>query len=331
MVSTAGSIVVSALESIEISPEEERFFSSGRTAGLTLFRRNISQNLHETELLVQRLQAIRPAGTPPLVIAIDQEGGRVARLQPPFPNEGPALYLAEGRVDDASLAAIDRYGFSVGQKLLQLGINVNFAPVLDILTEPSNEAIGDRVFGVEPEAVTKRAGAFLLGMERAGVRGCLKHFPGQGHARVDTHMGTARINLSKAELTTRELIPFRDLAEFCSMVMIAHCIYPQLDTAEASRSPVIIEGLLKREIGFAGVVVSDDMNMGAVPQEIRAWTEMLIQSVAAGVDMLLVCRHLERSVAAVEALAREAMRSPAFAARLEEAAHKVTTLRRRFV
>ena len=329
MVSAAGSVVVAALESLEISPDEERFFSRGHAAGVTLFRRNIPHDYRDTKKLVQRLQGIRPSGAPPFIIAIDQEGGRVARLQPPFPNEGPALYLAGGRTDSTSIEHLEHYGFTVGQSLIQLGININFAPVLDILTEPANEAIGDRVFGLDAGVVTSRAAAFLIGMERSGVRGCLKHFPGQGHAKVDTHLGSARIDLSRDDLFSRELIPFEKLVPKCSMVMVAHCVYPKLDSVEASRSHIIINDLLKRDLGFGGVVVSDDMNMGALPQEMAAWTDVLIHSISAGVDMLLVCRHLDRCIAAYEALDREATRSKSFAARLEDAARKVTALRSR--
>lgn len=330
MTDAAGSVLVGAIESTDFTPDEEKFFASGRAAGVTLFRRNIPVDYRETFKLTRKLQSLRAAGTPPLLVAIDQEGGRVARLRQPFPDEGPALYLAGGRSDRTALDSLDRYGFTVGHSLLQLGINTNFAPVVDILTEPKNDAIGDRVFGIDAATVTSRAGAFLAGMERSGVKGCLKHFPGQGHALVDTHMGRAVIHCSLAELRQRELAPFQSLARSCSMIMVAHCVYSQIDSVEASRSAVVIGQILRKEIGFNGVVVSDDMNMGAIPQQLQDWTSALIDSIVAGVDMLLVCRHLERCQAAWEALNAEAARSPAFRARLEDAARRVTEIRKCF-
>jgi beta-N-acetylhexosaminidase len=212
--------------------------------------------------------------------------------------------------------------------LREVGINVDFAPVLDVLTEPTNLAIGDRCFGTTPEQATPRADAFMSGLHSERVMGCLKHFPGQGDARVDTHLGTAVIDVSLQTLVMRELVPFKALASKCPMVMVAHAIYPVLDDYEASRSTIIIMDWLRARLGFEGVVVSDDMNMGALPQEIADWKEALIDAVAAGCDALLVCRHLDRCYAALDALRAEARKSPAFSTRLEDAARRVTGMRR---
>jgi beta-N-acetylhexosaminidase len=240
---------------------------------------------------------------------------------------GPALKIANGNVDHASCLLIQEYGRNVGEALLKIGINVDFAPVLDILTEPSNTAIGDRTFGVTAEQVTERSQAFLRGLQSTGVMGSLKHFPGQGDAKVDTHLGTAEIDVSLQTLWTRELVPFRLMTRLAPMIMISHSIYPALCEKEASRSRVIIEDWLRGRLGFSGVVVSDDMNMGALPQEIKIWQEILVESVAAGCDALLVCKGLDRCYAAVEGLRTAAKKSKVFSDRLEEAATRVTLMR----
>jgi beta-N-acetylhexosaminidase len=228
----------------------------------------------------------------------------------------------------SALAQIRGIAQDVGSELASLGINVNFAPVCDVLTEATNTSIGDRAFGVTPDSVTSRAGSFLEGLHEAGVLGCLKHFPGQGAATVDTHVGGATVALTRHELEQTHLPPFRSLLPFAPMVMISHCIYPALGPGEASSSKAIITGLLKDELGYNGVVVSDDMNMGAVPQDPAHWQDAIINSVAAGVDMVLVCRHLERYELAHEALTREASRSSAFRERLEDAASRMTSMRK---
>jgi beta-N-acetylhexosaminidase len=319
----AADIVLAAIEGAELSPDERAFFEREAPAGVTLFRRNFAQGPAGCRALVRELQSLRRAGAPPVIVAVDQEGGRVSRIAPPFPDRGPAQGLAGGRCDPAALAEIEGYAQTVGSALLDLGINVNFAPVVDVLCEPTNRAIGDRAFGEQPDAVAARAGAFLRGLERSGVLGCPKHFPGQGAARVDTHVGRAVVDVPRARLDERELAPFRALLPDASLVMLSHCVYPDLDRCEASRSRPIIADLLRADLGFDGAALSDDMNMGAVPQDEAAWREALIEAVVAGVDLVLICRHLERARLAVDALRERARRSPAFGRRVEEAASRV--------
>jgi beta-N-acetylhexosaminidase len=324
----ASAVLVAAVEGMVLTSEEERFFREEAPAGVTLFKRNIPQDDYKKlSKLTADLQGTKPTGQPPLVIAIDQEGGRVARIGSPFPNLGPALQLAGGGIDSSSLETIKNYGAAVGAELKHLGVNVDFAPVVDIFTEPTNVAIGDRCFGVTAEQVSLRAGAFMEGLQTDKVLGCLKHFPGQGDARVDTHEGTAIIEASLQTLLTRELEPFRRLLPQSKMVMVSHSIFPALCDREASRSQIVIMDWLRTKLGFQGVVVSDDMNMGALPQEIAAWKTALVDAVAAGCDMLLVCRHLDRCKIALEALRQENAKSPAFRQRLEDAAARVTKLR----
>jgi beta-N-acetylhexosaminidase len=331
MASLAGKVVVAAVEGVQLTPDEEAFFKRHTPAGVTLFRRNIpQQNYHDVKILNSQLQGLCSDGHGPIIVAIDQEGGRVSRMpRPAFPNMGPALKIADGRTTPESLELLHEYGLEVGVALLEVGVNVNFAPVLDILTEPSNLAIGDRVFGLDPASVVARAGAYLAGLQQSGVQGCLKHFPGQGDAKADTHLSGAAIDVSLSTLWQREMEPFRRLSTNCQMVMISHAIYPALCSKEASRSSVILQQWLRGRFGFGGVIVSDDMMMAAMPQDRHEWTESLIDALMAGCDLLLVCRHLDRCYAAVEALDRAAAKSPSVSKRLEEASSRVTSFRRK--
>lgn len=325
-VDKASALLVAALDGEEVSAAERSFFEKECPAGVTLFRRNISPSFLAVQKLCKEIQSFSQLDCPSL-ICIDQEGGRVSRLPEPFPNRGPALNLAEGLKSEDVLNYIQNYGWTVGASLKALGINVNFAPVLDVLSNEQNIAIGDRCFARNAEAVASRAGAYLNGLQESGVQACLKHFPGQGDASDDTHESGTCIRASEELMLERELIPYVSLAKRCDMVMISHAVFSAYDTKPASLSKVIMQDLLRDQIGFGGVIVSDDMNMKAMPQDEKSWQDVMVDAVANGADLLLVCKGLDRCKLALEALRSEAQRSPAFDSRLDEAAKRVRALR----
>lgn len=327
----SATVLVGAIEGQNLTEEERRFFAQTPLSGVTLFGRNIDQDHHDKiRDLIADLSRLQPHAAPPLMIAVDQEGGRVARFRGRAPNDGPALDLVGGLSTPSALGDLHQYGARVGRYLAHLGINVNFAPVLDVLSDKTHNAIGDRAFGRSPDTVTQRAEAFLDGLLSTGVMGCLKHFPGQGDATVDTHLGAAVVDLDRPSLEREAIAPFRSLVSKSPMVMIAHCVYPALDPLPASQSRAIMHDLLRVEMGYQGVIVSDDMTMGAVPQDENDWRESILAAIHGGADMLLVCRHVERMRLAYETLTQAAKRSPETARRLEEAALRVLHLRRSF-
>lgn len=324
----AASIIVGGIEGTELSSQERDLLRSLPWAGVTLFKRNVSADNGATQSLIKAIKSHLNSSAIPAVIAVDQEGGRVTRMRAAgFPDKGPPLRLAGGGVDSTAIADIEQYGHAVGAALVDLGFNINFAPVLDIDTEPTNSAIGDRCFGKTAESVTVRASAYLHGLEQSGIRGCLKHFPGQGDAKVDTHVGQTDIQLSLVHLHERELKPFAALIPHAAMVMISHPIYSAISPKPASQSTEIIEQLLRRDMGFSGVVVSDDLNMGAVGGTDQEFAKSVVASLAAGCDMLLVCRHATRMMLAVDVLVSAAESSPAIAARLQAASDRLDRLR----
>ncbi len=324
----ASAVLVGGLNSFRVSEEERELFRSLAPAGVTLFSRNIS-DFSQLGQLTSELQALRDDASLPLIIAMDQEGGRVARLKAPFPNQGPALLLAKERADEGALAELSAYGGEVGQALRQLGITLNFAPVLDVLGEHTHHSIGDRAFSRDPQQVALRAGAFLAGMQKTGLFGCLKHFPGQGGGRSDTHVTSAVVDKSLAELQQRDLLPFRELISAASLVMLSHCIYPSLDHREASLSPIIIEGLLRKDLGFKGVAVSDDMTMAAVNAQVTEFGTRIVEAVESGIDLLLICKDIRLWREAHAALCYAAEESRAFKQRLRQAADRVRGLRKK--
>lgn len=322
--SLASSVLLCAVEGTELSGAERSFYLKNPPAGFTLFSRNFSDHYPEVSKLTGALQEFSAVSS---IIAIDQEGGRVNRVKGGFVDQGPALKLSAGSSEPVALVEIKAYAASLGAALLDLGINTNFAPVVDVLTNPDNHAIGDRAFGTSSEEVSKRAKAFLDGQSAAGVTSCLKHFPGQGAANSDTHLGSAIISMSLADLESVHLKPFQELISSVGMVMISHCVYDCLDSIPASVSPIIIRELLINKLGFKGLVVSDDFNMEAIAQDEKSWQEAIVEAVAAGNHLILVCRHLEKSALAVEVLTRESQKSKAFLKILEDAATKTTSFR----
>lgn len=324
----AGSLILAALDGSTISQQEAALFSHSGASGITLFRRNIPDRFSDIKNLTASLQACRTSGSPPLLIAIDQEGGRVSRLGYPFPNLGPAFDLVDSLQDGSSAQDfLHNYGFVVASVLSSLGINVNFAPVCDTITRKENTSIGDRAFSSDAKAVAGRAGAFLSGMSSAGVIGCLKHFPGQGDAQHDTHAAGTTIDLGIEDLENREILPFAKLIDRTPMVMMSHAVFSAVDERPASLSKAWMQTYLRGKLGFSGVVVSDDMNMKAMPQDDQSWSEAIVDAVANGADLILVCEHIERSRLAIEALQKAMGSSKALEKRILEAASRIQTLR----
>lgn len=324
----ASAVVLAAFESTSLNSEELSFFCNYPVAGVTLFRRNIGNNLDVLRDTIGTLQA-KTSLEMPMIVAIDQEGGRVSRMPVGFPDEGPPLFIKrEQAIARDSLDYIRDYGLRVGRSLTEVGVNVNFAPVLDIMTHAANVAIGDRCWGREPDEVSERAGAFLHGMQEAGVVGCLKHFPGQGDADADTHLQDSFIHRSRRSLYERELVPYMRLLPRSSLVMISHSIYTDFDSKPASLSPVIQQELLKETLSYHGLVLSDDMNMSAIEQDPDKWVAQLEQALLAGTDLLLICRDVSRIRMAVDLLACRARQSVALRSRLKDAKQRVDHFRR---
>ena len=287
-----------------------------RPAGAILFRRNLATAPELAELIAE----LRPLLAEPPLIAIDQEGGRVSRLEPwigPTPSAA-ALAVAGGH-------PVFRFGNATGNGLRALGFNLDFAPVVDLCPPDMPNGIGDRSYAEHPDHASELAGSFLDGLQRSGVAGCLKHFPGLGDTRVDSHHTLPTVWREPARLEQEDLLPFRRLGPRAASVMVGHGHYPALDPQPdlpASLSPVIVADWLKRRLRFRGLVVSDDLEMGAVaPLDENG--RAAVAAIAAGCDLLLYCSDLDRARIAAEALTRAADGQASFAQRLAEAGRAV--------
>ncbi len=289
-------------------------------AGVILFRRNLSSP-EQTRRLLDELRTLLP---PDPILAVDQEGGRVSRLEPFVGPTPSAAMLAR-----AGVSATQRFARATGQALRSLGFNLDFAPVVDLCAPDAPNGIGARSFGVDPESVTRLAAAYLAGLAEAQIAGCLKHFPGLGATVVDSHLVRPRVEKSRAELEATELVPFRRLAPVTPAVMIGHGHYPALDPASeapASLSSRIVASLLRTEIAFDGLVVTDDLEMGAVG-ELDVDGSAAVAAIEAGCDLLLYCAELDRAERAARAIFDRAHGQPTFARRLDEALQSIRRFR----
>lgn len=269
--------------------------------GVVLFARNLESPRQVAELNA----AIRANVKIPPLISIDQEGGPVDRLKKigePMPS--PSDVRA---TDDAAVAG--RFGSLTAEILRQLGFNMNFAPMIDLEVYPeADNALKGRYFGTTTAEIMRFAGAYLEGLLQGGVIACGKHFPGLGDSTVDSHKTLPTVERSGEELRASDLKPYVELTtrinSRLSVVMVAHAYYPAFDGQErvpASLSPNVVTSLLRDELDFRGLAISDDLEMGAIV-ELGEYSESCVRAIEAGNDMILVCQTVPRVREAHEAL-----------------------------
>ncbi len=305
--------------------------SAAPAGGVTLFRQDNVRSPRQLRALTSALQSAARrtpgAGEPPLLIAADQEGGQLMALGSgwtPF-----AGSMAIGATSDADLA--ERVGRAIGLELRAVGVNVNYAPVLDLATNPGNVAQGIRSFGDDPAAVARLGSAWLRGVQSAGVAATLKHFPGAGGIDVDTHHALAVVDRARSDLDEVELRPFRAAIDAgVRMVMSGHFASPALTGSRAvpaTLAPAIMDGLLRDELGFEGVSITDALDMGALPQDASQAVDV-VAALRAGVDLLLATskRPAQRRIEA--ALVRAAVLELVEPAALARSTSRIAALKR---
>ena len=272
--------------------------------------RKYGRNIASPEQLRALTSRLRREARRPLFIAIDQEGGRVNRLAPRYGFPATLSHEELGRLDDPAETA--RHAAAQARTLKEAGINFNLAPVVDLRVNPDNPVIAryGRAFSADPAKVTTQARAYIAGHRQEGVLTCLKHFPGHGSSTTDSHLGFTDVSNSWRK---DELIPYRELiaAGLADAVMTAHVFNAQLDKElPATLSPAVIDGLLRKELGFPGVVLSDDLQMAAISAR-QSLPEAVEKAVLAGVDILIFGNNLdydEEIVPRVLAILRDLLR-----------------------
>ncbi len=266
-------------------------------AGVILFRRNL-QSLDQAAELIDDIHATRPSA-PPLV-CVDEEGGPVRRFPAPFPGLPAMSLLAEAGPPTFTAAA----AALVGQALARLGVDVNFAPVADVDTCARNPIIGPRAFAAEPALVAAHVAAYVRALQAEGVAACAKHFPGHGDTERDSHVELPFVAAPPERLAAVELPPFTAAVEAgVASVMLAHVCYAALEPHRPASLSAQAYALLRRTLGFTGLAVTDDLEMGAL-SAFGDPAAAALQAAEAGADLLLMCHRHDRLLRAIEGLAR---------------------------
>jgi len=320
-----GQLFILGFDGTEPSEELQDFIRRLRPGGVVLLKRNIRNPL-QLSSLIAALQAASPSL--PLFIAVDQEGGRVSRLDPPFTRFPSPSRL--GETGSAELAY--RMGAAIGRELRAVGIHMNFAPVLDVNTNPSNPVIGDRAFGVDPDLVARLGVSFFRGLNEQGVISVGKHFPGHGDTSQDSHEVLPTVSRQKERLEAVELHPFAEAIEAgIPALMTAHVLYPALDPKDpATLSKVVLTDLLRGELGFQGLIISDDLEMRAISDR-HGSGEAALRFLQAGGDLVLICHTLERQIEALEAVKRAVEQGRIEEERIEESFRRIKAVKERYL
>jgi len=320
----ASSLLTIGFEGTTDVPAEAAELISCGVSGAILFRRNVESPRQVASLCA----ALKRTAGRSFLLCVDQEGGRVARLRgAPFTALPPMRTV--GTCGNPKLAF--EVGRLLGREVRAGGFDVDFAPVLDVDTNPANPVIGDRALSREAEEVSRLGIALAQGLESEGVASCGKHFPGHGDTSQDSHLTLPRLPHAMGRLREIELAPFRAYAQAgLGAIMTAHVVFEALEPdVPATFSRKAQTELLRGEVGFDGVVISDDLEMKAIADR-YSMEEAAVQAVAAGVDLLLVCHRADRQHACIEGLVKEAEKSPAFRKRVFEASGRVERWKRRF-
>lgn len=283
-----GQMLIVGFDGATMEPPEAlaEHLETGAIGGVILFGRNID-SVEQVCELNQSIHRIAEDAVEPPFVAVDQEGGRVTRLEEPLTPIPPMA--AVGKTQDLELIA--DISEVIASEIGSLGFNLNFAPVLDVTTNPLNEVIGDRAFGSDPEFVSIAGGTFLFGHYKAGVIPCGKHFPGHGDTVDDSHETLPVLKNDLERLERVELKPFkRVVANEIPMLMTAHILLPALDARDpATLSAEVIGNLLREQLGYDGVVVTDDLEMDAIKQNYEI-EEALQLGLDAGIDLFMFAR-----------------------------------------
>lgn len=315
--------MIIGFDGVEITPRLSSLLTRLQPAGIILFARNIKG----TEQTWRLLQECQKCVATPLFTCVDLEGGAVDRFRDAL---GPAPSAADVfSTKDRKL--FRKHGQIIGENCRALGFSVDFAPVLDLAFEASRDVMGSRVVSVNPRETTTYARDFLAGLRAAKVLGCGKHFPGLGEGTLDSHQELPVIAKPMRRLWAEDLFPYRTLRRQLPFVMVAHAAYPAVTHGKipASLSKIWVTDILRRRMGYRGLIVSDDLEMGGV-LAVAPLGEAAVETIRAGSDLCLVCHHEERVEQAYEALIRTSEHHQQFARRMTECARRVLAFKKKW-
>lgn len=281
-----------------VDQETESAIDKYKVGGIILFAENIN-NIPQTTKLIDDMQRISEI---PLFVAVDEEGGIVSRI-----TKSPEMHAtvfpsnsAIGKTKNPDIAA--KVASAIAREIASLGFNMNFAPVADINTNAANPVIGARAYGDNPDEVSRMVAAAVTGMQNNSVSAVVKHFPGHGDTSTDSHYGAASVSHTKERLFSTELLPFiAGIKEGVDGVMTAHILTPEIpgENVPATLKPEILTGILRKELGFEGLIITDALNMGAITRHYTA-EDAAVKAILAGADILLMPQDLDAALSGIK-------------------------------
>ncbi|HEY0075109.1 MAG TPA: beta-N-acetylhexosaminidase [Abditibacteriaceae bacterium] len=326
----AGQMIMIGFNGLVLDKPTRHLIKKCHVGGVILFRNNV-HNLKQVSVLTRQVQEVARGETGiPALVATDQEGGRIVRLGP---SAGMPVFDSNRKLARAGdISAVQQAAAVTGENLRAVGINMNLAPVLDVVTTPRRRGvIGDRSFGSDPQLATQWGGEYIRELQKQNVIATAKHFPGHGATAVDSHLSLPVVSLGDKELQSTHIAPFRAAVENgVGAIMPAHIVYEALDKKNpATLSRRVLQQMLRDEMGFEGLVISDSMSMGAISKG-RKWEDTVVASVRSGVDILLIPGTPQKQQRAFRTLVKAAKSDPVIATRVEESARRILQTKQRF-
>lgn len=321
-----GQLIIGGFNGYTVDSNTENLIKENHLGGFILFQRNV-ENSNQLLKLINTLKSLNKGNIAPLFISADEEGGTVTRM----PNEIKKLpsnsYIGKINNEDFSY----NIGKTLGKELNAFGINMDYAPVLDINSNPNNPVIGIRSFGNNKDIVTRLGTRTMEGIRSQNVIPVVKHFPGHGDTSVDSHIGLPVVNCDLKRLNDFELAPFKSaIDKGADAVMVAHILLPKLDPKyPATLSYNIITDLLRKDIGFDGVVITDDMTMGAIMENYNIGNAS-VKAINAGADIVLVCHKYENIQTAINSIKKAVSDKVITEDRIDESVYRVLSLKEKY-
>lgn len=323
-----GQLFIVGFEGTELSESIAKLIKQEKIGGVVLFPRNF-KDIPQLIKLINDLQTCSlEYQDVPLFVSVDQEGGRVLRLGAPFTQFPSCAEIGASNDKNQTKS----YAESLARELKACGINMNYAPVLDILTNKENKVIGDRAFGSDPELVSCHGNIFIKEFLNQHLIPVGKHFPGHGATSLDSHFDLPEVDMDVEHLKTVETLPFQKaIQNGLEVIMTAHVKYHRMDPLfPATLSKTILTRFLKEELGFQGLVITDDLEMKAV-ERFYSEEEIPILAVLAGVDCLLVCHDYDKQQSLIKGLKTAVRKGAISEKKIQESFDKITDLKKRFL
>lgn len=321
-----GQMLVVGIEGYDLNVNTKSLLEKSKVGGVILF----SNNVQDTSQLLSLLNSLKSENLQnkiPLFLSIDEEGGRVTRM--PMEFKKFPTNKAIGKINDETLSY--KIGATIAYEIGSFGFNMNFAPILDVNSNPKNPVIGDRSFGSNVNIVSSLGIQTMKGIQSQNIIPVVKHFPGHGDTSVDSHMGLPSVNNDLKRLKSFELIPFAEaIKNNADAVMIAHILLPKIDSENpSSLSKIIITDILRTDLKFNGVIITDDMTMGAIIKNYNIG-QAAVKSVKAGTDIVLVCHGYDNEVAVINAMKSAVSKGEISKQSIDQSVYRILSLKKKY-